>query len=149
MNHFLILGNAGWCNIQIGRIKSRASYLTNVPIDCLEAAVDYLKNGNPIILHFDAEGWDFTIKSFAQGTTFNWNKDDEPFSFYFIKSINANKLSEYIYKDISSNISGWCDFLFCFDDLERENLKSKMALLLQELKKLLNENEMLAEEDNN
>lgn len=33
MDKFLIYNGAGWCNVHIGNFDSRASYLTDVPIE--------------------------------------------------------------------------------------------------------------------
>ncbi len=53
--------DAGWTNITIGEFRSRASYLTDIPFDCLQAFIFALKHRTPAAISFDAEGWEFIV----------------------------------------------------------------------------------------
>ena len=136
MDKFLVLGNAGWCKINIGVICFRASYLTDVPIDCLKSAINYLEHGEEIYIHFDSEGCDYWIRSSSE-MTFITTNGDEIYNGISMYNIDAFELSKVIYRDISSNIDGWCDFLISFDSMEWNNHKDNMTKLLNKLSWLL------------
>ena len=51
----------GWVNIHLGDFCDRASYLTDVIDDILEALIHVLDTGMPSAVYFDAEGWEWYI----------------------------------------------------------------------------------------
>ena len=138
MNKFLHLQEYGWCEIQIGDFKSRASYLTDVPIDCLEAAIQYIDYHQPIELHFDAEGWDVYVTGYDQNTLIRHTRtNSSEMEHIVLDDVNALDLAKQIYADIAYDIEGWTDFLFTFDDMERQKHLHEIERLVQELKAAL------------
>lgn len=97
---------SGWCDITVGDFCSRASYLTNVPMDILKALNG---TGTPCVC-FDAEGWEFFV-------IFSWQETlvigyGEPFGQsdgYCVKSFDITKkeIAKQVYNDISGNIDAW------------------------------------------
>lgn len=120
MDKFLIYNGAGWCNVHIGNFDSSASYLTDVPLDCLDAAKGYIINHEPIRLYFDAEGYEFDIISDDEKTILHHNMSnvDDKVEIV-IEGITPIDLIEQIYKDISEDIDGWCEFLLYNDEQEK------------------------------
>ena len=45
----------GWCNFELGDFKGSPSYLTDVPVDLLDAFIDYHTKGYGVAV-FDEEG---------------------------------------------------------------------------------------------
>ena len=50
----------GWCNFELGNFKGTPSYLTDVPVDLLEAFIEYHTKGMGAAW-FDDEGAEFTL----------------------------------------------------------------------------------------
>lgn len=51
----LTIPKAGWTNVEIGKFKGRASYLTDIPFECLDAFTFALTYNMPMSIWFDAE----------------------------------------------------------------------------------------------
>lgn len=49
----------GWVDVHLGDFCDRASYLTDVIYDVLEALIHVLEREGPAAVYFDAEGWDW------------------------------------------------------------------------------------------
>ena len=113
MDRFLMNAGSGWCTVRLGDFSSRASYLTDVPLDCLEAAEHYLVSGEPIRLHFDAEGWDFDVISTNIQTIVRHsiNIDSVEPVTVVIDGVTPYDLARQIYEDISIDPDGWLKFL--------------------------------------
>lgn len=97
---------SGWCDITIGDFCSRASYLTNVPMDILKALNG---TGTPCVC-FDAEGWEFYIifdwcETLIIGYGDPFGQSDE----YCVKhfSITKEEIARQVYYDISENLDEW------------------------------------------
>ena len=50
----------GWCNFKLGDFEGTPSYITNTPIDLLDAFIDYYTRGYGLA-YFDEEGSEFTL----------------------------------------------------------------------------------------
>lgn len=50
----------GWYNFELGDFKGSTSYLTDVPVDLLDAFIDYHTKGYGVAV-FDEEGSHFTL----------------------------------------------------------------------------------------
>ena len=50
----------GWCYFKLGNFEGHPSYLTDVPVDILDAFISYHTNGCGIA-YFDEEGTDFML----------------------------------------------------------------------------------------
>lgn len=52
--------NFGWCEFQLGNFRGTPSFLTDVPIELLEAFLNYKLTGRAMVW-FDEEGSEFTL----------------------------------------------------------------------------------------
>ena len=120
----------GWTNLHIGDFSERASYLTDIPNDCLDAFIYALQNGNPAVVFFDAEGWDFHLVASYYQSYVIVDKDEAKL-YAFDKTIND--LTKELYEDISNNFDDWLDWDMYDTVEEREEnkrgLKEKLAQL--------------------
>lgn len=63
----------GWTDILLGDFEGLGSYIQDVPVEVMEACISALEKNEPIELHFDEEGSEFTLtasnetKIIAQG----------------------------------------------------------------------------------
>jgi len=127
--------NSGWTNVLIDDFSERASYLTDVPNDCLDSFIYGLKNNVPIAIYFDAEGYDYHLVS-------SWNS-----SYIIMDKINATitidknieELAKELIDDIENNFEDWLNWE-CYDDGEyaetnRDVFKEKLSILRFELNK--------------
>ena len=129
----------GWNNINIGSFSDRASYLTNVPMDCLKNMIIALENNIDFCIDFDAEGWDFKVISDNYNTYIINSKESIEL---YTEDINIYKLAKEIHDDIFNNLNDWLSWYFEENELEEiENYKNELNLLLDKLKKLLNKRE--------
>ena len=113
MERFLTHNGLGLCTVTLGDFCGRASYLTDVPLDCLEAAELYLVSGEPIRLHFYSEGWSFEIISTNIQTIVRHYMDiysGEPVTVV-VDGVTPYDLARQIYEDISIDPDGWLKFL--------------------------------------
>lgn len=125
----------GWTSIEIESFFSRASYLTDIPTDCLSNMIIALKENIDFTLDCDAEGYTFKIVSDNESTYIIECKDG-------IKAYLFNKtkqdLAKEIYEDISNHLDAWCHFN---TDSEEDNMfaiyRVNFIQYLNELKKLI------------
>lgn len=95
----------GWVNLSIGDWSDRASYLTNVSFDILEAFINLLQNRKVSSVSFDAEGWEYIIVFDFYDVYIIENKEEEPKLYHF--DISAVSLAEEVYKDMKDNVYAW------------------------------------------
>jgi hypothetical protein len=128
MSKFLICGNAGWCHFKIGEFDGVASYLTDVPLDFINAFIDYCNNGNPPTVKCDSEGTEFivVVDIFS---VFIIETKDKPRLYEF--KIDRDEFINQVLEDIKTQENDWCNFLFSTPDWE---LKSQIYLLEKLLK---------------
>ncbi len=124
---------AGWTKVTIGRFEADASYLTNVPVDCLEACIHRVKGKGPLAFVFEAEGpGRFFVLATAYDTVVKWEDDDTPGSCQVIQGVNDVQLVLEIVDDIERYPDIWAeDWHTC----TAEELTRKVS----ELKELLPE----------
>ena len=123
----------GWCTFKIGDFVGSPSYLTDVPIDLLDAFIHYYQYGNGCV-EFDEEGSDFTflITSYNMNIFIIARRDDvKLYDFSFDKKIDD--LASELIDDIESQ---WYDWLYftCEDDVEE--LKIRSDVLREKILKL-------------
>lgn len=137
----------GWTHIKIGNFEGPASYLTDVPIDCLKNMIFALKNRSDFIVSFDAEGWTYKVVSDCYRTIVIIEKDETP--EIILSDINRDELAKELYFDIKNNKEDWYEFP-CFlkgkevpkDERETEaynRYKQQLNYLLESLEKRLKE----------
>ena len=116
----------GWTDFSLGEYKSRASYLTNIPQDCIDAFTYGLKNNKPVVVYFDAEGWEFYLVCDYYHSYVIEDKD-EPKTYYINKGL-VEVAKEFI-SDIEKHYKEWRHWNFQEDPVNID---------LSELKELLN-----------
>ena len=126
----------GWCKFKLNNFNGTPSYLTNVPLDMLEAFVNFWKKSTALAVHFDEEGKEFTLVINYNSIFIIEERDDEP-KLILIENYVENLTLELI-KDIEDNFEGWVNFITCNEEndliLQREALKSNLL----ELKEIVN-----------
>ena len=59
--HILNKGNSGWCSVKIDEFSGSASYVTDVPMDFLNAFKIFIDTGAIPVVFCDEEGSEFRI----------------------------------------------------------------------------------------
>jgi hypothetical protein len=131
--------NFGWSTLQIGDFYDDVSYLTDVPLDCLESMIRALKYHIPFVVQFDTEGSYIILTScdYIYTTTVTyWNNDGIQIKEF---NIGLIELAKDLYNDINSNINDWSMFSsFCEPNtVESKEYKEKLIRLLEELNMLI------------
>ncbi len=129
----------GWTTISLGEWSDRASYLTDVPMDILNALIDAYKSRNPASIKFDAEGHDYIIVIDDWETYVIAPEDCESeFPTLTIVPKNKKELSTEIISDIEKDFDGWVDWNLDFTgetdntpikEERRRQLKAKIETL--------------------
>lgn len=137
--------HAGWVTVKIGDWWDRASYLTNVPLDTLNAFINSINHWEPATIKFDAEGWEYVVVVDDYETyIIDYHLDDEGDcidSFdakptLTIVDISKIDLAKELAIDIQSNFDEWINW--CVDDCtdDKEKMKKYRNLLGEKLKTL-------------
>ncbi len=134
----------GWTDILIGDFEGLGSYIQDVPVEVMEAAIAALKNNISLELHFDEEGSEFTLtsdtetKMVAQG-------------FYgpeeYTEKVDKHTLISEIISDMENYFEDWVEFSEEYAYFEDDEAEQKQAFceervivlqaLLKELKELM------------
>jgi hypothetical protein len=125
----------GWTNLQFKDFSERASYLTDIPIECLDAFIYSLQNNSPVTIYFDAEGWDYYLVSFYYKSYIVINKEQPKL---IIIDKDHKKLAKELTEDIEKYLDGWV-YWECYKDDEDEFKERRIELnrKLLELKELI------------
>ena len=116
----------GWTDITIKDITNEfnapASYLTDVPNDCLDAFIYALENCCSVVIDFDAEGWDYKLVC-SKYDTYVIEEKDEYKLYHF--DINLEDLIKEFLEDLERNYDEWISWMcYCEDDeVDSYNLK--------------------------
>ena len=128
----------GWVNVTVGSYTDRASYLTDVPTNCLDSAINALKNNLDFCVYFDAEGWDYRIIGTRTQAIIILNDEE-------IRTTDgANKftIAQEIFNDISEHVEEWARWYY-FEEIDPvsvlENNRNEINQKLSILKALLDE----------
>lgn len=102
--------NYGWCNFELGDFKGSPSYLTDVPIDLLDAFIDYHTKGYGVVV-FDEEGSCFTLVM----SKYNWGiyiieEKDYP-KLHNLCDFDVEDLEEELINDIERDLNRWSEFI--------------------------------------
>jgi len=129
----------GWTNLQLENFSERASYLTDIPNDCLDAFIHALQTNNPAIVYFDAEGFDFHLVSSFYRSYIIRDKEDNTVDTYVIEKDIIELAKELVY-DIENDFDAWLQWEY-YDDSEeyaetnKDVFKEKLSLLNFEINK--------------
>lgn len=130
----------GWVILKLGDFEGSVSYLTDVPIDCLDAFIYALRTNNPATIFFDAEGWDFhLVSSYYDGYIIS--DKNEPPELYLINNGTFRTLAKELISDIEKYFDEWVNWL-SYEDLGKEELRSRKYNLIYKknvLKNLIEE----------
>lgn len=117
----------GWCDFDLGIFHGTPSYLTEVPIDLLDAFIQYhiMSTG---IAWFDEEGTDFTLV-ITPCSLFIIEEKDEPILHDF-SEINIYDLEKELIEDIEKDLANWAEFIAYSDIAQAEDkIKDKITML--------------------
>ena len=145
MENFIKYTEDGLCEVTLGRFTDKAYCATAVPLDCLSAAINCLKDNTPFAVQFDSGEYTYMIVadllySYAIvdncGPTFFKND-----SIYGVQEIALQ-----IYNDIAENVDGWTNFMYNGTENFEEDIgkiKTEILTLLDILGSLLKEEGLL------
>ena len=120
----------GWCNFKLGDFEGTPSYITDVPIDLLDAFIDYYTRGYGLA-YFDEEGSEFTLLLTWYGVYIIEEKDDTKVHAFY--NLSISDLAKDVIIDILSNLDGWCnDFMHC--SFSKEDLNERLEKLKNMIK---------------
>lgn len=122
----------GWCDFELGSFRGAASYLTDVPIDLLDAFISYYTKGHGVVV-FDEEGSEFTLvlTRYNQGIFIIANRGGF-ISIYDFSDKNANDLAKELISDLENDLKRWASE-FTFDDIaeHKQEISQKIAKVQQ------------------
>ena len=102
----------GWCNFELGNFKGTPSCLTDVPVDLLEAFIEYHTKGMGAAW-FDEEGTEFTLV-ITPYSLFIIEEKDKPVLHDF-SEMQIDKLEKELIDDIEKDLDGWSEFIISED----------------------------------
>ena len=120
----------GWSNFDLRVFHGTPSYLTDVPVDLLNAFIQYHTTGTGIAW-FDEEGTEFTLV-ITPYSLFVIEEKDKPVLHDF-SEIKINNLEKELIEDIEKDLIGWSEFITSDDREEvimhRDKIRNKIAML--------------------
>ena len=131
---------AGWCSFKLRNFYGSASYLTDVPVDLLDAFINYYERGYGAVV-FDQEGSYFTLVM----TQYNWGiyiieEKHEAILHDFSndKDISVDSLAKELINDIERDLTGWSvEFVIDDDQEEITQHRNEIRQRIAKLKKLV------------
>ena len=124
----------GWCNFELRTFEGTPSYLTDVPIDLLDAFINYHTRGYGVAV-FDEEGSYFTLVM----SQYNWGiyiieEKDYP-KLHNLCDFNVEDLEEELIRDIERDLNGWSNFITYVDSEEIEQHRNEIRQRIAKLRK--------------
>lgn len=127
--------DAGWTDVTMELFSGRASYVTDVPIDFLDAFINLYETGNGIIT-CDEEGSEFIIILSGYCYVTYVIADREELSLYRIET-KIKDLANELIADISKHLDEWVKWLPNTDeDMNENDIKERRRLILSKIMKL-------------
>ena len=120
----------GWCNFKLGDFEGTPSYITDVPIDLLDAFIDYYTRGYGLA-YFDEEGSEFTLLLTWYGVYIIEEKDNVNSHVFY--DLNISDLAKEVIADIETNLDGWCND-FMYYSFSKEDLNERLEKLKNMIK---------------
>lgn len=134
----------GWCSFKLGSFKGSPSYLTDVPIDLLDAFINYHTQGYGGAV-FDEEGSYFTLVL----TQYNLGKfiieEKEDSKLHNLCDFDIEELEEELIADLEKDLDDWAYFTTSDDPKEIEQHKNEIE---QRIAKLKNQSVLTIERKN-
>ena len=119
----------GWGDITIGNWSDRCSYIDDVPFELLTSIRRLYDKHEPVLVRFDAEGWEYIIVFDLFYTHIISNKSDKEGFNYFSIDVNIDDLVKELISDIRRDIDGWSKWL-CYSDVTAEKIFERKRFLL-------------------
>lgn len=120
----------GWSNFDLRVFHGTPSYLTDVPVDLLNAFIQYHTTGIGVAW-FDEEGTEFTLV-ITPYSLFVIEEKDKPVLHDF-SEMKINNLEKELIEDIEKDLIGWSEFITSDDREEvimhRDEIRNKIAML--------------------
>lgn len=134
--------SAGWCDVKIGDFEGVASYLTDVPFNCLAAFTQYFDRSNSInsvSVFFDEEGTEFYTVFDYYNTYIIIERNEEP-ELKYIDNIGIKQLANELIEDLERDFDAWVNWTYLDDDDYDKNqriyeLRTKIDTLKELIKK--------------
>ncbi|WP_299054238.1 hypothetical protein [uncultured Eubacterium sp.] len=126
----------GWCNFDLGTFHGTPSYTTDVPMNLLDAFIQYHTTGTGMAW-LDEEGTWFTLV-ITPYSLFVIEEKDKPVLHDF-SEIKINNLEKELIQDIEKDLIGWSEFITSDDREEvimhRDEIRNKIAMLKELISK--------------
>ena len=122
---------SGWCNFNFKTFHGTPSYLTDVPVDLLDAFISYHTSGAGAAW-FDEEGSEFTLV-ITPYSIFIVEEKDGPVLHDF-SDVDISELEKELIGDIEKELTGWATEFVTSGKPEdviqhREEIKKKLNIL--------------------
>lgn len=120
----------GWSNFDLKAFHGTPSYFTDVPVDLLNAFIQYHTTGTGMVW-FDEEGTEFTLVITPYSLFIIEEKDESV--LHDFSEINIDNLTKELIEDIEKDLIGWSEFITS-DDREEiimhgDEIRNKIAML--------------------
>lgn len=120
----------GWCQFGLGNFHGTPSFVTDVPVDLLDAFLQYHRTGFGMAW-FDGEGSEFAL-ILTPYSIFIVEKK-ESFVLYDFSDCKIAELERELIRDIEKDLYGWSMFT---EGSDAEEISSHRDMILQEITKL-------------
>lgn len=125
----------GWCDFKIGDFIGHPSYVTNVPVDLLEALRDYKCKGQGMAW-FDEEGTEFTLV-LTPYSLYVIEEKDEAILHDFSK-LKVDSLIDETVMSIESDLQAWVEFSAFDEKKEIERNRETILELIDQIREVDN-----------
>lgn len=122
----------GWTHVSIGDFDGAASYITDVPIDVLDAFIDFYKLHKNICVDFDEEGSTFVLVVVSDIDIYVISEREQIVTYKI--DTNINELTSEIISDFEKYIKDWENFTYGFEKLEVERKVNELKQLVKNRK---------------
>ena len=137
----------GFCKFNIGFFNGYPDNTTNVPLELLNAFINYHKLGYGVALIDEREiGYSLILIDYDKDILLRYVGSSE--GMIAFKDLKIVDLEEQLIKDIERNLEGWCYFIEPKTKKELETQKNKILTLLEKLKKLREKDAIKYTKDN-
>ena len=120
----------GWCQFGLGNFHGAPSFVTDVPVDLLDAFLQYHRTGFGMAW-FDGEGSEFALILTPYSILIVEKKEDS--ILYDFSDCKIAELERELIRDIEKNLYGWSIFT---EGSDAEEISSHRDIILQEIAKL-------------
>lgn len=120
----------GWCQFGLGNFRGTPSFVTDVPVDLLDAFLQYHRTGFGMAW-FDGEGSEFALILTPYSIFIVEKKED--FVLYDFSDCKIAELEQELIRDIEKNLYGWSIFT---EGSDVEEISFHRDMILQEIAKL-------------